>query len=423
MGFFLLVCWILSMAGLSAPGRPAPLSVQTLDPIALVKLATRAGAVLVLIPILLRSDQTNRSRLLWRRLFPLILFAAWTVVSVCWSALPAVTLGHAIDVVLLVMLSGTAGLICTDEENYKRVFCHLTVIAMVMSIVLIILNFRTIAAGQRPIEYMQPNDMAKTAGAGLMLFTCCRVLWRWKWTGKLFVPAVGILSFLVFAARSRTASILTPLVLLVICWRLRNSQAVLVVCAFCGLLAAVIAVQPGRAERLSESVVTYMARGQNTEQLVGMNGRTEMWTIAIKSFENSPLFGHGYYTMSDTGFLRVWGKVRWQTAHNAFLHVLTGLGLLGLLFFLYGLFSTIQPSLVALKDRGRIRKVEFLALVIVVWYCAMGLFELSFFGPVDTAVVIFYVLVGISAGSGRYHGLYVTGSRPGVVLYRGALPH
>jgi len=37
-------------------------------------------------------------------------------------------------------------------------------------------------------------------------------------------------------------------------------------------------------------------------------------------------------------------------------------------------------------------------VAMVVWYCAMGMFELSFFGPIDTSVVLFFALLGISAG-------------------------
>src|SRR5205807_2191852 len=134
-----------------------------------------------------------------------------------WSPMPAVTLGHAGDLIVLVMLAGAAGFLSLDTEDYKKIFCHLTVIAMLMSLLLIVLNLGSVLAGERPREYMQPNDMAKTAGAGLILFTCCYLLWRWKWTRNILVPAAGIMTLLVFAARSRTASILTPLVVMLIC--------------------------------------------------------------------------------------------------------------------------------------------------------------------------------------------------------------
>lgn len=393
---FLMVCWMLSVTGLTMPGRDAPLSLGTLDPVALVKLATRCISFVVLGLILLRHNSSARSPVLLRRLFPLLLFAAWAAVSMCWSPMPAVTIGHAGDLVVLAMLAGVAGLLSLETDDYKKIFCHLTAIAMVMSLLLIVLNFGSILAGERPRQYMQPNDMAKTAGAGLILFTCCHLLWRWKWTRTVFVPAAGIMTLLVFAARSRTASILTPLVLMLICLWFRRAQTVVVTCALCGLFALVVPYSLA-VEHVPDSIAAYMMRGQSADELAGLSGRTEMWSIAWKSFQDSPIFGHGYYIMTSTGFFEVWGKLQWQTAHNAFLHVVTGLGLMGTLFLLWALASAMRPCLVALKDRSRM--VEFLALAMVAWYCAMGMFELSFFGPVDTAVVIFFVLLGIAAGT------------------------
>ena len=130
-----------------------------------------------------------------------------------------------------------------------------------------------------------------------------------------------------------------------------------------------------------------------------------MWSIAWKSFQDSPIFGHGYYVMTSTGLFEVWGKLQWQTAHNAFLHVLTGLGLMGVAFLVWAFASAIGPCFQALKDGSR--KVEFLIVAMFVWYCGMGMAELSFFGPVDTAVVLFFVLLGIAAGrSGSMELMY-----------------
>jgi len=395
LNLFLMVCWMLSVTGLTMPGRNAPLSLGALDPIALVKLATRGISLVVLGLILMRHNSSARSRVLLRRLFPLMLFAAWAAASICWSPMPAVTIGHAGDLVVLVMLSGAAGFLSLEAEDYKRIFCHLTVIATVVSLLLIVLNFGSILAGDRPRDYMQPNDMAKTAGAGLILFTCCHLLWRWKWTRTILVPAAGIMALLIFAARSRTASILTPLVLTLICLWFRRAQTVIVICALCGIFALVVPYSLA-VEHVPDSIGAYMLRGQSAEELAGLSGRTEMWSIAWKSFQDSPIFGHGYYIMTSTGFFQVWGKLQWQTAHNAFLHVVTGLGLMGTFFLFWALASAMRPCIAALRDPGRM--VEFLALAMVAWYCAMGMFELSFFGPVDTAVVIFFVLLGIAAG-------------------------
>src|SRR5689334_15491549 len=73
LNLFLIVCWMLSVAGLTLPGRNAPLSIGALDPVALIKLGTRGVAFVVLGFLLLRHNSSLRSPILLRRLFPLIL--------------------------------------------------------------------------------------------------------------------------------------------------------------------------------------------------------------------------------------------------------------------------------------------------------------------------------------------------------------
>src|SRR5579884_3886288 len=395
LNVFLAICWALSITGITMPGREAPLSLGALDPVALIKLATRGIAFVAFSYLLLRYNHNPRAPLVMRRLFPLMLFAAWAIASILWTPMPTVTIGHSFELIVLTMLATVAGFLSTGEDDYKRMFFHFTLIATVMCTLLLALNIGPIASGLRPRDYMHPNDMAKNAGAGLIMIVCCHLLWRWKWTGRLLLPAAASTALLVFAARSRTASVLTPIVILLICFCFRRSKTVFALCLVGGLFALVLPYSL-TAERIPDAVQGYMMRGQSAQELTELSGRTEMWSIAWQSFKDSPIFGHGYYIMTKTGFFEVWGRLQWQTAHNAFLHVITGLGLMGTAFLVWALISAQRPSLGARRDKTK--KVEFVAVAMVVWYCAMGMFELSFFGPIDTSVVLFFALLGISAG-------------------------
>jgi len=393
LNWFLLVCWVLSATGMTLPGRSAPLSLSGLDTLAFVKLAARGMSFVILSLLILRHNDNPRLGMVMRRMFPLVLFAAWALVSICWSPAPAVTAGHSFDLVVLLFLSGVAGLLCLDTEDYKRVFFHITLLATVISLFLIVANFQMILQG-RPRDFMHPNDMAKNAGAGLILFTFSYLLWRWPWTQRMLLPTGVITSFLVYGARSRTASILVPLVLMSVCFRLRRVKTVVALFALFGLFALIMPYS-AVIEHVPDSIAAYMARGQSAQDLKEFSGRTEMWSIAWSSFLDSPLFGHGYYVMTSTGFFKVWLAMRFETAHNAFLHVITGLGVIGTSFLLWMLGLSVGPCLGSIRDTSR--GIEFVALTMITWYCAMGMFELSFFGPVDTAVVLFFVLLGIGA--------------------------
>src|SRR5579872_1266515 len=120
VNLFLAVCWMLSLTGLSAPGRSAPLTLGSLDPIAIAKLITRLVAFAFLGHVLMHAND-NRTTSLLRRLTPLALFTAWAAVSVFWSPMPTVTFGHASELVVMLMLAGAAGLLTLDEEVYSRI--------------------------------------------------------------------------------------------------------------------------------------------------------------------------------------------------------------------------------------------------------------------------------------------------------------
>jgi O-antigen ligase len=172
---------------------------------------------------------------------------------------------------------------------------------------------------------------------------------------------------------------------------------VVVGAAAIGIIAALLPYSQA-ISKLPDALSSYVMRGQKVEDAYTVSGRTEVWDIAIKSFRESPLFGHGYYSMTNTGKMYVWGAERWQTAHNVYLHVLTGTGLIGFFLLLWALFHVLQPMIGYARRRGPERRVAIFVLLLAGWYLALGCFELSFTGPVDPEVVLFFMILGISAG-------------------------
>jgi O-antigen ligase len=94
----------------------------------------------------------------------------------------------------------------------------------------------------------------------------------------------------------------------------------------------------------------------------------------------------------------VWGAERWQTAHNTYLHVLTGTGLMGFFLMAWALLQMLHPMIAYARQEGPRRKLAIFVLLLAVWYLALGCFELSFAGPVDPEVVLFFCTLGIAAG-------------------------
>ena len=85
---------------------------------------------------------------------------------------------------------------------------------------------------------------------------------------------------------------------------------------------------------ISDSIKSYIYRGQTDEQFASMSGRMDFWPLVIDKFYESPLIGHGYYA-SHRSLFGVSG------VDNTYLSVALGVGLVGLFFFLSAYYISI----------------------------------------------------------------------------------
>jgi O-antigen ligase len=139
-------------------------------------------------------------------------------------------------------------------------------------------------------------------------------------------------------------------------------------------------------ENIPQTIEKYVMRGQTREDLSEASGRQELWIRALESFRETPVLGHGYFMLSRSGTMYVWLKNQYQTAHNLYLHVLTGTGIVGVLLFLWACGTAIgKPTL---------SPQYFMTLVLTAWFALVGLFELSILGPMDPSTVLFFVTLG-----------------------------
>ena len=402
LNVLLLLCWLLAEISFSQPGRSAALDVGGLDALALAKLAIRLIAIAAFSVIILRTHTLPRATVMLYRCTPLLIFAAWTVTTCLWSGLKTVSLGHALECVMLALLTIVAGIVCWTEHDLEIVLCNVVLMTLALMLAMLVINADLIATGLRPAKYMQPNNMAGVAACGLITLLASRLLWGWRWTHKLLWPAGLIFATAIITARSRSVLIVTSVAVLPLLWSLGRKTIPVVVVAVMGLVAAGWPYSQ-TVSNLPQSVESYLMRGQTMEDAYTVSGRTEVWDIAIKSFLESPLFGHGYYLMTSTGTMYVWGAQRWQTAHNIYLHVLSGTGLIGFFLLAWALFFVLSPLARYLKARTRVRKVALFVFLLVAWYLALGFFELSFGGPIDPEVVLFFLILGIAAGQIATH--------------------
>ena len=392
----IFTCWFLSEACLQSPGHPS-LNIGPVDTIAVAKGLSRLCALLVFVHMILQKHADRRVCTILLRCTPLLVFGLWTLATCLWSPIKAISFGHASEAVILGLLSVAAGIVCRGERDLEYMLRNVVLMVSVLMVIMFIFNYDTIGTGQRPMNYMQPNNLAATASIGLLTLLLSRFFWNWKWTRTLMLPCGLICGFMLLVAQSRSCLIVTALVAIPVVWSMYKRNLVIAFAAVAGVGAAALPYSQ-TVSRLPQAVTSYLMRGQTAADAYTVSGRTEVWDIAIKSFVEEPLFGHGYYSMTNTGKMYVWGAERWQTAHNVYLHVLTGTGIIGLFLLLWALVHVMRPMIGYLRAHGPERRVAIFVLLMAVWYLALGCFELSFTGPVDPEVVLFFMILGISAG-------------------------
>src|ERR1039457_1452144 len=319
------ICWFLSEVCLTNPGHPA-LNLGNIDMLAVAKGASRITALMIFGHMILRTHTQPRVTAILLRCTPLIVFGLWTLATCLWSPIKTISIGHASETVMLSMLAIAVGIVYRGERDLEYLLRNLVLMVSGVMLIIFLFNWDMIGTGQRPTNYMQPNNTAGIASIGLLTLLLSRFFWNWTWTRKLMWPCGLLCGFMVFVAQSRSCLIVTALIAVPLLWKMQKRALVVAGAAAIGIIAALLPYSQW-ISKLPDAVSSYVMRGQKVEDAYTVSGRTEVWDIAIKSFRESPLFGHGYYSMTNTGKMYVWGAERWQTAHNVYLHVLTGTGL------------------------------------------------------------------------------------------------
>jgi O-antigen ligase len=290
----------------------------------------------------------------------------------------------------------------------SRVLFHLAAVMFVIGLLSVGLWYampgnslgRALGAAQ-PRGFVHPNLAAQAAGGALLVVLACSLIWQLPWAQKLTPLAFLIAAFLLYVAHSRTA-IAVALLGIAGCLLISGRRKLLLTVSLASILlvALYLALDPHGSllETVSGEAITYTLRGQSREQFASASGRAAMWGLGIRSFLRSPLIGHGHWMITPTGMALVWGEYQWETLHNLVLHVLAGTGIVGGLLFAWALARPLNVARLGLKRGAGDRAVAGFALLVFVWFLVLGIYELSFLGPVSPVSVFFFGTLGIVAG-------------------------
>jgi O-antigen ligase len=134
-----------------------------------------------------------------------------------------------------------------------------------------------------------------------------------------------------------------------------------------------------------------------------------MWTVIWNSYLHSPWVGHGYFVSSASGQLKVWYTWTNWTAHNFWLQVLVGTGIIGAGLMAWSLGSYVLQLLRAGFIHRGYGRMACLAGTVLLWQCGWGLTNESFAGPLQGESIAFFTVLGLAIGRlghanrNRYH--------------------
>jgi O-antigen ligase len=400
----LLTCsWVLMLACFSLPGRGDQLSVDSLDAVALLKVATRIGAFCVFCWLFVRNWRPEKSTAVLRLLAPLGLFIGWSLLSVLWSPLKTVSLGQVSGLVVLFLLAANTGVIWEGPADTRRMLGGLSCMLFLISCLLVFLYYALPEYGalsRAGWGVVHPTAAGSIAGIGLVLLVASRLLWGWKWSRWLLLPGVVAHVWLLYLANNRTSEVLAAgLVAGLFCLFAHRGLLLSLVVAGCVAAAAYLGADPGQrlAEHHVSEVVDHLSRGQKGN-ISELSGRSEMWEAVWNSYQQSPWIGHGYFVSSAGGEIYVWGIWGNWTAHNVFLQILVSTGLLGMVLFAAGI-AYPSASLLRSATTPHARRLIRFAAAIGIWYLAWGMFNTTIVGPLESGSVVFFAVLGLVVGA------------------------
>jgi O-antigen ligase len=281
------------------------------------------------------------------RLNALWLFAAYVaicILSVTWSVSPLVTLGKAAE---LTVATATV-LLAANRASSSRALDQLFRVTFAFGAFMLLfiavgylsglpgfwVQSKGVIERQMDTWFLSANSIGY-----LSALTAAIALDRalGKAQGRLLMWAIFLLSIMtVFAAQGRTG--LACLVLgLAAVLAIRGRFMILLAGASVALLLALA---------FNQEILAYLTRGEPVGSLQTLTGRTVIWQGAWQSFMQHPWTGNGFGIGGRYLFVSIFAGsgTDWSMAHNGFLELLTGVGLLGLVPWSAAMLWTIANA-------------------------------------------------------------------------------
>ena len=285
----------------------------------------------------------------------------WALVSVAWSVEPEESLRRALALIGTTIAGLYLGLHFEPKQQVKVIAWAIGLGAIASVVVLIAVPSVGITPDGMQGVYNLKNSLGRMMSLGAFCFALLAI-------GERRRRAVNVVMFLLCCtllvlSKSATAIVVTMLMVALLQFRkvlyLRTRQML----AAGAILIPLMAAATFWVVESSEDILRALGRNSS------LSGRIPLWQLVLKSISDHPIRGWGFtaFWNSWTGE-RVSDTVNWDTAvphaHNGFLEVWLGLGLIGLALILINLSRNFLFALRVARSNGEVEYLWPLMLVV-----------------------------------------------------------
>jgi O-antigen ligase len=286
-------------------------------------------------------------------LSPLLLLCMMGVLSGLWSGNPGYSIFRAaLSLAFYLGMGCYAGYVqyhCSSRQEALRLLFLASALAVSILTLMGLLKFEQ---AYRFTEYLygrrlggtvvHPNALGLTAGMVILMFINNLVI-NQKRPSLLDLALLLSCTYALLATQSRSALLITAVCASLSIMASRVSLAVKVglPLALCIGLLMDTALRPG-SDTVLKPVLDFLARDASAQDLLTLSNRTAIWG-RIDVTAESLFVGHGYMMLSQDGGVVI-DRFATNHAHNGFVQVFAGLGVIGLLFaawWFIRLFKTV----------------------------------------------------------------------------------
>lgn len=318
------------------------------------------GLMYLMVMLLLVRYRTAAFHLLVREKW-LAGLCLWALASVAWSVEPGESLRRALALIGTSIAGLYIGLRFEPKQQLKMIAYVIGLGAIASLIVALLLpSFGVVSGGWQGI-YNMKNSLGRMMSLGAICFALLAL-------GERRHRSLRIVMFLLCCAllvlsKSATALVVTLAMLALLPLRKLLYLRARHLLAAAAILVPLMAAGIFWAVEFSEQALLALGRESS------LTGRVPLWQLVMKSIAERPIRGYGF-TAFWTGWegQRVSDSVNWDLAvphaHNGYLEVWLGLGLIGLALILINLSRNFLLSLRAARSHRGIEYSWPLLLVV-----------------------------------------------------------